>query len=136
MKLRKAFTNQRSHARQRGIEFLLSFEDWLEIWKASGKLDQRGRGKSKFVMARFGDVGPYKKSNVSIISAQQNSSEGNTGKIVTEKTKALISKAHKGRVFSLESRKRMSLSGKTKVFTSEHRTALSAAMYRRLGKSE
>lgn len=67
-----AFTQQRSKARQRGIEFLLTFEEWLMIWEKSGKWDQRGCRKDQYVMARFGDDGPYKVSNVRICTVSEN----------------------------------------------------------------
>ena len=39
---------QKSGARVRGIEFRLSYEQWLAIWTESGHLDERGRGPAKY----------------------------------------------------------------------------------------
>lgn len=62
-------------ARQRGIPFLLTFEEWLAIWQASGKWEERGRRKGQYVMARTGDVGPYAADNVRICTVGENVSE-------------------------------------------------------------
>lgn len=64
---------QRNAARQRGIEFLLTFEEWLDIW--GDKLSQRGKGTNRLCMSRHGDVGPYAVGNVSIITHSQNSKD-------------------------------------------------------------
>jgi len=89
------FQNQKKHAKVRGIGFLLSFNQWLLIWKRSGHLAERGRGKGKFVMARFGDVGPYAINNVKIITCEQNASEQRP--------------TWNGRKHTAESRKKMSM---------------------------
>lgn len=68
----KAFARQRHQAKQRGIEWDLDFAEWWAIWESSGKLNQRGRGKNKYCMARKGDSGPYTLGNVKIITFQQN----------------------------------------------------------------
>jgi hypothetical protein len=84
-------------ARQRGIEFLLTMEEWVTIWRESGHLHERGRGRGKYVMARYGDQGPYAVGNVKIITHSENCSEGmrgnksRLGKLHTAETKAKIS---------------------------------------------
>ena len=35
---RKAFGKQKYRAKERGIKFLLTFEEWLEIWHSSGQV--------------------------------------------------------------------------------------------------
>jgi hypothetical protein len=60
-------------ARRRGIPFRLDFEQWISIWKESGHLDERGR--SGYVMARFGDTGAYEIGNVRIITTSDNTKE-------------------------------------------------------------
>ena len=57
------FSRQKDHAKNRGIDWELSFEEWWEIWEASGKYAQRGRGKGKYCMCRYGDTGSYSKDN-------------------------------------------------------------------------
>lgn len=73
--LRQAFTRQRHAAKCRGIAWELSFEDWRNVWLSSGRLQERGRGAHKYVMARKGDVGPYSLQNVQIITGAQNCSD-------------------------------------------------------------
>lgn len=77
---REAWRSQRSHAKSRGISFLLTFEQWFEIWLASGHWLERGRGRGKYCMSRFGDAGAYEVDNVRIITHEQNLSEGHKGK--------------------------------------------------------
>jgi hypothetical protein len=64
-------------AKQRGIPFRLTFEEWLAIWTESGKLDQRGWRRGQFVMARPGDKGAYEIGNVVICLAEENRAERN-----------------------------------------------------------
>ena len=71
----KAYTNQCYGARRRGIEFQLTFEQWLSIWKASRRLSRRGTRSGQYVMARFGDCGPYAVGNVKIITTNRNRKE-------------------------------------------------------------
>ena len=71
--LKTRFNKQKNTAGDRGIEWLLSFEQWLSIWVESGHLCERGLGKNRFVMARRGDVGPYSVSNVFICTHSENS---------------------------------------------------------------
>lgn len=68
---RGLFTGQRKAAKRRGIGWELTFEEWLSIW--ADKLPMRGR--TGLVMARKGDVGPYAKGNVSIMTARDNLNE-------------------------------------------------------------
>lgn len=74
-KLWRAYKSHEYHARHRGILFLLSFEEWLHIWEASGKLLSRGTHKGQYVMARYGDSGPYSVENVRIITNSENTRE-------------------------------------------------------------
>src|ERR1700761_1832283 len=92
--LYKSFMGQKGNAATRGIEFLLTYEEWLKFWQDSGKLDQRGRGRSKYVMARFGDTGPYALGNIKIILGPENNAEGALKVVFTAESLAKISKAH------------------------------------------
>jgi hypothetical protein len=71
---KQRFREQRQAARQRGIPFLLTFEEWLEIWVESGHIYERGCGLGRYVMARHGDTGPYSRDNVKIIPVEENNS--------------------------------------------------------------
>jgi len=70
------YATQRTAANKRGIDWRLSFAEWLGIWEASGRLAQRGVGIGRYVMARHGDCGPYSVGNVSIQLAVANSRDG------------------------------------------------------------
>jgi hypothetical protein len=94
---KKAYTQQKSNAKQRGVDFELSFTDWLAIWLWSGKLEERGRGADKYCMARIGDTGSYSRCNVYITINAKNISDGNAGKIVSAETRAKNSAALAGR---------------------------------------
>ncbi len=71
----RMFEQQRKHAAMRGIEWGLTFGQWLAIWQASGKLDQRGRGKGRYCMSRIKDTGGYVLGNVHIQTTVENSRE-------------------------------------------------------------
>jgi hypothetical protein len=70
-----AYIRQRQSAAARGIEWRLTFFEWLSVWRASGKLEQRGRGKGKYCMSRIKDGGPYAIGNVHVQPCEVNSSE-------------------------------------------------------------
>jgi hypothetical protein len=93
---RKAYTQHKSNAKQRGIPFLLTFEEWKEVWLASGKWELRGRGADKYCMCRTGDAGAYAVGNVFIDRNAQNVSDGNKGKLDSAETRAKKSAALMG----------------------------------------
>lgn len=70
------YATQRTAAHKRGIDWRLTFAEWLRIWESSGHLAQRGVGIGRYVMARNGDCGPYSAGNVSIQLAVANSRDG------------------------------------------------------------
>lgn len=76
----KAYFNQRKSAKGRKIEWNLTFPQWYDIWRSSGKLDERGRGQGKYVMARKFDLGGYVAGNIYICLATENNSERNDKK--------------------------------------------------------
>ena len=59
---RRKFASHKSGAKRRGIEFKLSFEQWMDIW--GDKLDQRGVRSDQLGMCRIGDKGAYEAGNV------------------------------------------------------------------------
>lgn len=79
MKWRHTWQKQKGQARFRGIDFLLSFDEWLFVWELSGRLRERGRRKGQYVMARHGDCGPYAIDNVDIVLCSKNCADGNIG---------------------------------------------------------
>jgi hypothetical protein len=61
----------KGNASGRGIEFLLTFEEWRTIWG-----DQyEGRGTGKLVMCRNKDQGAYETGNVRIDTQSNNAKE-------------------------------------------------------------
>lgn len=64
---------QKSAARNRGIEWDITFAEWWAIWEPHW--ENRGRYADGLVMARHGDSGPYHPSNVKIITLAENASE-------------------------------------------------------------
>jgi hypothetical protein len=68
---KRAYNSHKGRAKNRGIEFLLSYEEWLDIWIKSGKLP--GTKSDDYCMARHNDLGPYAIGNVSIITMKENS---------------------------------------------------------------
>jgi hypothetical protein len=96
-KFLKVYKAQKSNAKTRKIPFFLTFEQWLEIWSSSGKLEQRGRGANKFCMCRVGDTGPYEVGNVFIGTGRENVRAGNLGKEMTQDVRNKISKANMGK---------------------------------------
>jgi len=105
--MRAAYDTQKSHAKTRGIAFLLSFAEFQGIWLESGHWPDRGRGKRRYVMARFGDVGPYEVSNVRVCTSEENRAE--FASHITNEYRQRLSKAQIGRTHSAKSRAKMSL---------------------------
>ena len=68
------YLNQKRNAKNRNIEWNITFPEWWHIWKESGKYQLRGRGYG-YAMARYGDSGAYEIGNVYICTGAQNSSD-------------------------------------------------------------
>ena len=90
-----AFKSQLRSSKKRGINFLLTFKEWIKIWIDSGHLHERGRGLGKYHMGRFGDKGPYAIGNVAIMLGSKNLSDANKGRKLTF-TKAHLVALSKG----------------------------------------
>lgn len=71
------FTKHRQNAYNRGVEFLLTFDEWWKVWQESGHWKKRGNRKGRFCMCRRGDEGPYAKGNVYIGTWSANTAERN-----------------------------------------------------------
>ena len=93
---RKAYTQQKSNSKQRGIGFVLTFDEWKQIWIESDKWDQRGRGAEKYCMCRIGDVGCYEVGNVFIGLGGHNVRDGNLGKRDSNETRQKKSNSLRG----------------------------------------
>lgn len=69
-----AYIQQRRNARSRAIPWEILFSEWWNLWQESGRWDDRGRG-FRYVMARYGDSGPYSVENVYICTGAQNTTD-------------------------------------------------------------
>jgi DNA-binding CsgD family transcriptional regulator len=88
----RRYVDQRRNSIRRGINWEITFPEWMSVWRESGKWEERGRGK--YVMARIGDSGGYKIGNIQIITASQNSRDSylvTTAEERTEKRRKVIS---------------------------------------------
>ena len=73
-----AYHNQKGAAKDRGIEWLFTYETWVKWWEDKlGKewMQLRGCQSNQYVMARHGDRGPYSPENVVCITAGENNRE-------------------------------------------------------------
>jgi hypothetical protein len=141
----KKYTDHKSKAKHRGIDFTLTFEEWWNIWEKSGKWEQRGMFKGSYVMSRNNDQGPYSIDNVKIQSVGANNQEAydchRAGPMLgrkhstetVEKMKGRVS-PNKGKILSQETKDKISstLAGRktgrtSSDFTPEWREKLSIA---------
>lgn len=67
---RNAYLVQRGNAKHRGIDFLFTYEEWLDFW--GDKFDQRGGGPDDLCCGRYADQGPYHPSNCYITTNREN----------------------------------------------------------------
>jgi hypothetical protein len=72
-KHRSAYLDQKNNAESRGIDFLFSFDAWVEWW--GDDIDRRGCNLGQLVMARHGDSGPYCRDNVRKLTCSENMAE-------------------------------------------------------------
>ncbi len=92
----------------RPIRVTMTFEEWLQVWTASGKLNLRGRGRGKFCMARKDDLGDYAVGNVEIRSHEDNCREAKLGRPVPQCTRDKMSAGRSGKPKSVEHRNKLS----------------------------
>jgi hypothetical protein len=90
---RKKYDQHIVNAGLRDIRFQLSFGQWFGIWAASGHMHERGNKPGQYVMARFGDRGAYRSGNVEIITINQNTVDGRTGKRNTFDSRVRMSRS-------------------------------------------
>ena len=100
---KKRYQEQKDAAKQRGIEFKLTFDEWWSIWEQSGKYEQRGCRKGQYVMSRVNDTGPYEVGNVFIQTCGGNNSDAHKGR---PKPKSIFN--GNAYVWSLERKKKLS----------------------------
>lgn len=88
MRVKKAYDDQRRHAADRGIPFLIAYSEWLEMWLESGHWFNRGKTKGSHQMCRYGDTGSYTKKNCYIGTVEQNQED--KSKIDIKKVQEII----------------------------------------------
>ena len=76
-RLQRRFIQQRANAKNRGIEWCLTFGEWRDWWLESGHVDERGRCRGEWVMGRAGDTGPYALENLRCLRAEDNVAQQN-----------------------------------------------------------
>ena len=131
-KAKEAYKKQRIHAIDRGIEFLLTFDEWLAIWISSGHWEERGRGKDKYCMSRIGDLGAYEIGNVFIQPFEQNVRDAHRGKAISEETRQKMIKAQN----KLETKTKISAKLTGRTVTTETKDKLSRANKDSMNKPE
>lgn len=117
------------------IIFKLTFDEWLDLWMASGKIDLMGRTSGSYVMSRYNDLGDYEVGNVFIQPVEDNIRDGHKGlpknrgnhnlrrgEKHTQATKDLMKKQRKGRSYQKKNTPIMTPAG-------EFATILEAAEY-------
>lgn len=124
------YSAHRYDAERRGIEFLLTFEEWVKIWLDSGHFHERGTRKGQYVMARFGDAGPYSVGNVRITTVEENHSEANLKIDISyrfqphsSEVRKKISDSNKGKKRTAETRLRISIAKKKSFLEKKQRNA-------------
>jgi hypothetical protein len=97
--LRNAYCRHKCTAeRQRGIQFLLTFDEWKKIWEDSGHLRERGKLAHQYCMSRIGDAGPYAVGNVRIITNSENSREQRPARAPSFWRGKRLSEEHRARI--------------------------------------
>lgn len=135
-RLRRDWRNHRMDAARREIPFLLSFEEWLTIWQDSGHIEERGCHKGQYVMARYGDLGPYEIGNVRIVRVEENHAEAwaRVEQKRNHKSRMMGNTRAAGTIRSVEHRDavRRAQQGNThrkgKVLSAEHRAKIGAGL--------
>jgi hypothetical protein len=133
--LREAFRQQRCASAVRGIDFRLTYEEWLRVWMDSGHLKDRGRKRGQYVMARPGDVGAYEISNVKIVTCDQNVREAHKGKPKSPEACAKNAAAQRGKTVSIETRAKLSAALRGRPGRPPSPKALAALMARNIGNT-
>jgi hypothetical protein len=84
---RERFRLHKNNAARRGIEFRLTFDQWLTWWKETGHYDERGRTTGAYVMARKGDKGAYELGNIECLLGADNIRQAHLGVTRSEAVK-------------------------------------------------
>jgi hypothetical protein len=72
------FLHSKKHARERGIAFKFTKDEWVSWWKkhlGPDWITKRGCRLGQYVMARIADKGDYEPNNVRCITSSENHNE-------------------------------------------------------------
>lgn len=61
-KYRHAYHCQKNNAKNRGIEFKLTYQEWIDWWGED--IEKRGSHRNGLQMQRYGDEGAYELGNI------------------------------------------------------------------------
>lgn len=67
------YAQHKKHAKERGIEFEFTFDEWWAIWEPHW--EKRGTHKDQLGMCRTHDKGPYRVDNVRLDTPKGNAAE-------------------------------------------------------------
>ena len=101
---RERFASQRRSAVRKGCRFLLSFDQWFAIWRASGHFHERGRGRGKYCLARLDAGGAFEVGNVRVITIEA----VGAARRFSDETRAKIAARNRRRRASAKTRAKMS----------------------------
>lgn len=96
---------------QQGM-FQLTFEEWKDLWVSSGQWNNRGRNSKQYCMSRKDSSKPLTKDNAIIITNHERMILMHSGKVLSDETKAKMSKASKGKPKSEDHKQAMSLASR------------------------
>jgi hypothetical protein len=115
---------------ERKITFLLTLEEWWDVWQRSGHWHEHGRQKDQYFMARIDDAGPYATWNVRICKGKNERRHSPETRAKMRASQLGHPGWNRGRKFgplSAEARAKISVALRDRPKTPEHRAAISAA---------
>ena len=92
----KSYTRKRIDRQGNPTLFLLTFDEWYNIWLESGHYNNRGVKKGQYCMCRYSDIGNYEVGNVYIQQVGDNIKQAMSSRVVSEETKQKIRAARLG----------------------------------------
>lgn len=90
------YSVHKHNAKMRGVEFLLTFDEWWGLWEKSGRWKHRGNRKGCYVMSRYQDEGPYAIGNVFIATFSSNVCDRNRSVVVKRHTRKTTTVTYSG----------------------------------------
>ena len=129
---RQSYEHKKAILAEQGITLELTYEQWLQVWMGSGKLEKmKGKDRSKgFVMTRIDRLLPYTADNVEIVTSRESEIRGRIriGEKHRDSTKKKMSKAHTGKSHSEETKESIGLGRKGHKQSEETKQKISERM--------